>query len=93
VPSSSSRRRNDKRIIWPFIKDRLIHPHLDLDLEYYDLAMANRDATGDQVTVDAAGATAAPSRVTSPVHAHQAITLSTSAVRVDGPGDPVKVPR
>ena len=44
------------RIIWQFIKDRLIHPYLDIDLKYYDLAIENRDATGDQVTTDAANA-------------------------------------
>jgi isocitrate dehydrogenase len=44
------------RIIWQFIKDRLIHPYLDLDLEYYDLSIENRDATEDQITVDAANA-------------------------------------
>jgi isocitrate dehydrogenase len=44
------------RIIWQFIKDRLIHPYLDLDLKYYDLGIENRDATEDQVTVDAAKA-------------------------------------
>ncbi|MEP6842840.1 MAG: isocitrate/isopropylmalate family dehydrogenase, partial [Pseudolysinimonas sp.] len=44
------------RIIWQFIKDRLIHPYLDIDLEYYDLGIENRDATNDQVTVDAAHA-------------------------------------
>jgi isocitrate dehydrogenase len=44
------------RIIWQFIKDRLIHPYLDIDLEYYDLGIENRDATDDQVTVDAANA-------------------------------------
>ncbi|MEU4394144.1 NADP-dependent isocitrate dehydrogenase [Kribbella sp. NPDC023855] len=42
------------RIIWQFIKDRLIHPYLDIDLRYYDLGIEHRDATGDQVTVDAA---------------------------------------
>ena len=42
------------RIIWQFIKDRLIHPYLDIDLEYYDLGIENRDATNDQVTIDAA---------------------------------------
>jgi len=45
------------RIIWGFIKDRLILPYLDIDLEYYDLGIQNRDATDDQVTVDAANAT------------------------------------
>ncbi len=44
------------RIIWRFIKDKLILPYLDVDLEYYDLGIENRDATEDQVTVDAAHA-------------------------------------
>ncbi|MDN3357121.1 NADP-dependent isocitrate dehydrogenase [Actinomadura sp. DC4] len=44
------------RVIWRFIKDRLILPHLDVDLRYYDLGIEHRDATGDQVTVDAANA-------------------------------------
>ncbi|WP_075889095.1 NADP-dependent isocitrate dehydrogenase [Actinomyces provencensis] len=44
------------RIIWQFIKDRLIHPYLDIDLLYYDLSIQNRDATDDQVTIDAAHA-------------------------------------
>ncbi|MCS4244020.1 isocitrate dehydrogenase [Rhizobium sp. BIGb0125] len=44
------------RIIWQFIKDKLIHPYLDVDLEYYDLSIENRDATNDQVTIDAAHA-------------------------------------
>ncbi|HEV7322759.1 NADP-dependent isocitrate dehydrogenase [Ensifer adhaerens] len=44
------------RIIWQFIKDKLIHPYLDVDLEYYDLSVENRDATEDQVTIDAANA-------------------------------------
>ena len=42
------------RIIWQFIKERLIHPYLDVNLEYYDLSIQHRDATEDQVTVDAA---------------------------------------
>ena len=42
------------RIIWQNIKDKLIRPYLDIDLEYYDLGIENRDATDDQVTVDAA---------------------------------------
>src|SRR5438045_357358 len=42
------------RIIWQFIKDRLIHPHLDVDLRYFDLSIQHRDATDDQVTVGAA---------------------------------------
>jgi isocitrate dehydrogenase len=45
------------RIIWAFIKDRLILPYLDIDLKYYDLGIENRDRTGDQVTVDSAKAT------------------------------------
>ncbi|CAM5359335.1 isocitrate dehydrogenase [Aquamicrobium terrae] len=44
------------RIIWQFIKDKLIHPYLDIDLEYYDLSVEHRDATDDQVTIDAANA-------------------------------------
>lgn len=44
------------RIIWAFIKERLIHPYLDVDLRYYDLSIQNRDATNDQVTIDAATA-------------------------------------
>ncbi|WP_062211288.1 NADP-dependent isocitrate dehydrogenase [Aureimonas sp. AU12] len=44
------------RIIWQAIKDKLIHPYLDIDLEYYDLSVENRDATGDQVTIDSAHA-------------------------------------
>ncbi|WP_157015425.1 NADP-dependent isocitrate dehydrogenase [Mesorhizobium xinjiangense] len=44
------------RIIWHFIKDKLIHPYLDIDLEYYDLGIESRDATDDQITVDAANA-------------------------------------
>ncbi|MDI4663300.1 NADP-dependent isocitrate dehydrogenase [Xanthobacter autotrophicus] len=44
------------RIIWQYIKDKLIHPYLDIDLEYYDLSVENRDATNDQVTVAAAEA-------------------------------------
>jgi len=44
------------RIIWQMIKDKLIFPYLDLNLEYYDLGMEHRDATDDKVTVDAAEA-------------------------------------
>lgn len=44
------------RIIWQAIKDRLIHPYLDLTLEYYDLSIEKRDETEDQITVDAANA-------------------------------------
>src|SRR5579859_2396424 len=44
------------RIIWQFIKDKLILPYLDIDLRYYDLSIQNRDATNDQITVDAAEA-------------------------------------
>ena len=43
-------------VIWEFIKEKLIHPYLDIDLEYYDLGIEHRDATDDQVTVDAANA-------------------------------------
>lgn len=44
------------RIIWKFIKDQLILPYLDLDIEYYDLGLEHRDETDDQVTIDAAEA-------------------------------------
>jgi isocitrate dehydrogenase len=44
------------RIIWHFIKDRLIHPYVDVNLDYYDLGVTHRDATDDQVTIDAANA-------------------------------------
>jgi isocitrate dehydrogenase len=45
------------RIIWKFIKDKLILPYLDIDLKYYDLGIEYRDKTNDQVTVDSAKAT------------------------------------
>jgi isocitrate dehydrogenase len=44
------------RIIWDLIKQKLIHPYLDVDLRYFDLSIQNRDATNDQVTIDAANA-------------------------------------
>jgi isocitrate dehydrogenase len=44
------------RIIWKLIKDKLIHPYLDITLEYYDLGIEHRDATNDQVAIDAANA-------------------------------------
>ena len=44
------------RIIWSFIKDKLIKPYLDIDLKYFDLGMKNRDKTNDQVTYDSANA-------------------------------------
>jgi isocitrate dehydrogenase len=44
------------RIIWSFIKEQLILPYLDVELEYYDLGIESRDATSDQITVDAANA-------------------------------------
>ena len=44
------------RIIWSFIKEQLILPYLDLDIKYYDLGIEHRDATNDQVTIDAANA-------------------------------------
>ena len=46
------------RIIWSFIKDKLILPYLDIDLDYYDLGMESRDATDDKITIDAANAIA-----------------------------------
>jgi isocitrate dehydrogenase len=44
------------RIIWKDIKNKFIHPYLDIDLKYYDLGLSYRDETNDQVTVDAANA-------------------------------------
>jgi isocitrate dehydrogenase len=44
------------RIIWQVIKDKFIHPYLDIDLKYYDLGLEYRDETNDQVTIDAAEA-------------------------------------
>src|SRR6478736_9119151 len=44
------------RIIWKFIKDKLILPYLELDIKYYDLGMESRDQTNDQITIDAAEA-------------------------------------
>lgn len=44
------------RIIWKLIKDKLIHPYVDVPLEYYDLSIQSRDATDDQITIDAANA-------------------------------------
>ena len=44
------------RIIWQLIKDKLIHPYLDIDLLYFDLGMEHRDATDDKVTIEAANA-------------------------------------
>ncbi len=45
------------RIIWQMIKDKLIHPYLDLDLKYFDLGIQSRDETDDQITIEAAEAT------------------------------------
>ncbi|MGE0565599.1 MAG: NADP-dependent isocitrate dehydrogenase [Pseudolabrys sp.] len=45
------------RIIWQLIKDKLIHPYLDIDLLYYDLSVQKRDETSDQITIDAANKT------------------------------------
>ncbi|SDR52524.1 isocitrate dehydrogenase (NADP) [Rhizobiales bacterium GAS191] len=44
------------RIIWHYIRDKLVHPYLDVELKYYDLSVENRDATNDQVTIDSANA-------------------------------------
>ncbi len=44
------------RILWAWIKERLILPYLDIDLQYFDLGMEHRDQTDDQVTIDAANA-------------------------------------
>ena len=44
------------RIIWHFIKSKLILPYLDIDLKYYDLSIEKRDETDDQITIDSANA-------------------------------------
>src|SRR6201996_2222007 len=44
------------RIIWEWIRERLVKPYLDIDLDYYDLGIEHRDATDDQVTIDSAHA-------------------------------------
>ncbi len=44
------------RVIWKFIKEKLIFPYLDIDIKYYDLGIEKRDDTNDQITVDAANA-------------------------------------
>ena len=44
------------RVIWSFIKEKLILPYLDIDIKYYDLGIENRDLTNDQVTIDSANA-------------------------------------
>mmetsp|Transcript_16769 Transcript_16769/g.14244 ORF Transcript_16769/g.14244 Transcript_16769/m.14244 type:complete len:84 (+) Transcript_16769:54-305(+) len=44
------------RILWAWIKEKLILPYIDIDIKYYDLSIEHRDATDDQVTIDAANA-------------------------------------
>ncbi|MBL4790879.1 MAG: NADP-dependent isocitrate dehydrogenase, partial [Kordiimonadaceae bacterium] len=44
------------RIIWQWIRERLVQPYLDIDLLYYDLSVTKRDETDDQITIDAANA-------------------------------------
>ena len=44
------------RVIWSFIKNKLILPYLDLDIKYYDLGIKNRDKTSDKITIDCANA-------------------------------------
>ena len=46
------------RIMWGFIRERLILPYLEIDLEYYDLSVEKRDETNDQITIDSADAIA-----------------------------------
>ena len=50
------------RIIWRFIKEKLILPYLDVDIKYYDLGIEYRDETNDQVTIDSANAISSPKR-------------------------------
>ena len=56
------------RIIWQYIKDKLINPFLDINLMYFDLGMEYRDKTNDQVTVDASAARSSASRSISKFH-------------------------
>ena len=58
------------RIIWSFIKQQLILPYLDVDIKYYDLSIQNRDATHDQVTVEAAEAIKKYKRVVNSIDRH-----------------------
>ena len=44
------------RVIWDFIKNKLILPYIDLDIKYYDLGIISRDKTSDQITIDSANA-------------------------------------
>ena len=44
------------RILWAWIKDKLIHPYIDVDIKYFDLSIQNRDATDDKVTIDCGNA-------------------------------------
>ena len=44
------------RVIWEFIKDKLILPYIDIDIKYYDLGVQNRDSSEDQITIDSAEA-------------------------------------
>ena len=44
------------RVIWDFIKNKLILPYIDLDIKYYDLGIKSRDKTSDQITIDSANA-------------------------------------
>ena len=44
------------RVIWSFIKEKLILPYIDIDIKYYDLGIQNRDKTSDQITIDSAKA-------------------------------------
>ena len=62
------------RVIWKDIKNRLILPYLDVDLDYYDLGIENRDATDDQVTIDASRSLASR-RCGSPPTAPSVISL------------------
>ena len=65
------------RIIWHVIKDQLILPYLDIHLDYYDLSIQNRDATDDQVTVDAANAIMAGNSVNSIASVSMILPLCT----------------
>jgi len=59
------------RIIWKFIKDKLILPYVDVDIKYYDLGVEYRDETNDQVTIEAAEAIKNTVWVSSAQQSHQ----------------------
>jgi len=74
------------RIMWSFIKNKLILPYLDIELKYYDLGIEARDATDDKITVEAADAINLPLTVTSPKNNSEVTTVSDKIITVTGTG-------